>query len=132
MLCSAIESDNCRGVILQSFGAGNVPDEAKYSFLPMIKEMVKKEKPTIITSQFPAGSTLDSPYAPGKAAVDAGAIPTGNMTYAAATAKFRWVLALVKEKIEKGKISPSDKIERIRKLMTENIIGEVGGVEPID
>ncbi|MDI6792487.1 MAG: asparaginase [bacterium] len=133
LLQPAIESGDCRGIILQSFGAGNVPDEAGYSFIPIIKEMVEiQKKPTIITSQFPAGSTLDSPYAPGKAAVDAGAIPTGNMTYAAATAKFRWVLALVKEEMKKGEVSPSNKINQIRKRMTENIIGEVGPVEPID
>ncbi|MDI6735966.1 MAG: asparaginase [bacterium] len=132
LLRPAIESDNCQGVILQSFGAGNVPDEAEYSFIPIITELAEKEKPTIITSQFPAGSTLDSPYAPGKAAVEAGAIPTGNMTYAAAAAKFRWVLARVEEEIEKGKSTPEEKIDRIKELMTENIIGEVGGVEPID
>jgi L-asparaginase/Glu-tRNA(Gln) amidotransferase subunit D len=109
-----------------------VPDETGYSFIPIIKELAKKGKPTIITSQFPAGSTLDSPYAPGKAAVEAGAIPTGNMTYAAATAKFKWVMALVEEKIENGEYASSEKIAKIREWMRKNVIGEVGPVEPIE
>lgn len=132
LLRPAIKSNRCQGVILQSFGAGNVPNEPGYSFVPIIEEMVKKNKPTIITSQFPGGSTIDSPYMLGRIAIEAGAIPTGNMTYAAATAKFRWVLALVKEEIKIGKIPQSEKITQIRKLMTQNIIGEVGGIESID
>jgi L-asparaginase len=132
LLRPAIESDKCQGVILQSFGAGNVPNAPSYSFIPIIREMVEKDKPVIITSQFPGGSALDSPYILGRIAVEAGAIPTGNMTYAAAAAKFRWVLAKVREEIEEKKIASSDKIDQVRRLMTENIIGEVGPVEPID
>lgn len=129
LLRPSIKLDECQGVVLQSFGAGNVPNEPRYSFVPIIKEMIEqKDKPTIITSQFPGGSTIDSPYELGRKAVQAGAIPTGNMTYAAATAKFRWVLALVNKKIEKEEIAPSNKIKLIRELMTENIIGEVGPV----
>lgn len=93
LVAPAIEADECKGVILQSFGAGNVPDEEPYGFTDLITECVELRKPVIVTSQFPANSTLHTAYAPGRRAVEAGAIPTSNMTGSCAVAKFRWALA---------------------------------------
>nr|VFJ62200.1 MAG: L-asparaginase [Candidatus Kentron sp. FW] len=124
-LLPVLESDACKGVVLQSFGAGNVPNEDKYSFSEFIQEAVKKGKPVIIASQFPANSTLASHYAPGMEAVQAGAITTGNMTNAAATAKFRWVLHRVDEKIRQGKLAEADKLDEIRRMMNEVYVGEM-------
>jgi L-asparaginase type I len=93
LLIPAIEKEGCKGVILQSFGAGNVPDADPYSLIPLIERCVKMQKPVIVTSQFPANSTLHTAYAPGRRAVEAGAIPTSNMTGSCAAAKFRWALA---------------------------------------
>jgi L-asparaginase/Glu-tRNA(Gln) amidotransferase subunit D len=65
-----------------------------FSFLELIEEAVHvRGIPVILTSQFPANSTTTTAYEPGVRAREAGAIPTGNMTSAAAVAKFRWVLA---------------------------------------
>lgn len=94
-----IKEKTISGVILQSFGAGNVPMEGEFSFETFIHEARERDIPVIIASQFPANSTLHSIYEPGMKAIRAGAIPTGNMTNAAATAKFRWVLARVKSEL---------------------------------
>ncbi len=124
-LLPVLESDRCRGVVLQSFGAGNVPNEDRYSFKGFIKKAVEKGKPVIIASQFPANSTLASHYAPGMEAVQAGAITTGNMTNAAATAKFRWVLYQVDERVRKGELSEADKLGEIRRMMNKVYVGEM-------
>jgi L-asparaginase/Glu-tRNA(Gln) amidotransferase subunit D len=107
--------------VLQSFGAGNVPNEGVYSFKSFIEKATAAGKPVIIASQFPANSTLASNYEPGVQAVQAGAIPTGNMTNAAATVKFRWVM----HQVQKANLSGEKKLRRIRQLMNKNFVGEI-------
>jgi len=115
-----IFDENCKGIVLQSFGAGNVPNEGDlYSWTGFIEKAKTLYKPVLITSQFPANATLHTAYAPGRAAIDAGAIPTGNMTSACATAKFRWVLAQVENNERKEK-----KLIQIKEMMNHDYIGE--------
>jgi L-asparaginase type I len=122
LLKPLLEQGKCEGVMLQSFGAGNVPSSdagEKYSWEGFIKYARDCGKPVLITSQFPANATSHTAYEPGKAAEAAGAIPTGNMTSACATAKFRWVLAQV------GDIKDKDeKLTRIREMMNTDYVGE--------
>ena len=128
LLMDTVTLDTCKGVILQSFGAGNVPDESaeEFSFEGFIRLVRDYGKPLIITSQFPGGSTLTSRYAAHESAVKAGAIPTGNMTSAAAVVKFRWVLARVEQEILEGKVSPEQRLDRIASWMIRRYVGEVG------
>lgn len=125
LLLPVLEDVRCKGIVLQSFGAGNVPNEGEYSFKSFIECATQLNKPVVIASQFPANSTLSSHYAPGVEAVRAGAIPTGNMTNAAATVKFRWVLYQVTQKILNEQLAESGKIARISALMNESLVGEV-------
>ncbi|VFN00816.1 MAG: L-asparaginase [Candidatus Kentron sp. G] len=125
MLMPILHADTCRGVVLQSFGAGNIPNEGSYSFKGFIEQAVKMGKPVIIVSQFPANSTLASHYATGRDAVDAGAIATGNMTNASAIVKFRWVLHRVHARIEKGEIKKSNLIREVHSLMNTIFVGEM-------
>ncbi|MFC2156000.1 asparaginase [Acidobacteriota bacterium] len=120
-----IENDQCNGVILQSFGAGNVPHEDNLSFIPLIEEAKKLNKPVIITSQFPGHSTLGTEYEAGKVAHEAGAIPTGNMTSSAAVVKFRWVLAQVFKEIQDGYLETEQKIKKVKELMNTPYVGEM-------
>ncbi len=125
MLFPILDDDQCRGVVLQSFGAGNVPNEGAYSFKEFIRRAVKQHIPVIIASQFPANSTMASHYEPGVEAVAAGAIPTGNMTNAAATVKFRWVLEQMYEKHRKGMIKTDEKLTYVREEMNKSYVGEL-------
>lgn len=125
VLLPVLTSDLCQGVVLQSFGAGNVPNEGAFSFKSFIREAVERRKPVIIASQFPANSTLASFYEPGVEAVRAGAIPTGNMTNAAATVKFRWVLEQIDKAIENGHLDLSKKLDRVREMMNTEYVKEL-------
>lgn len=125
LLLPVLESDRCKGVLLQAFGAGNVPNEGDYSFTDFIRRAVSLNKPVVIISQFPANSTLSSHYATGREAIEAGAIPTGNMTNAAATAKLRWVLHQVQADIDSGELDPAHKLRRIREMMDIVYVGEM-------
>lgn len=120
-----LEKEEIKGIILQSFGAGNVPSDGNFSFESFIEASVERNIPVIIASQFPANSTLHSIYEPGMRARAAGAIPTGNMTNAAATAKFRWVLAQINKEIENGSLVKENKLDRISDEMTRVYVGEM-------
>ncbi len=125
LLSNCLADDKCKGVILQSFGAGNVPNEGEFSFESVIREATSMDKPVIITSQFPANATLHTAYAPGRAAIEAGAIPTGNMTAACAVAKFRWVLAQVDKMIVEDIVSLEERIDTVREMMATVYVGEM-------
>jgi len=126
MFLPVIKNGKCKAMILQSFGWGNVPNENPYSFDEIIKYMAQElNKPVIITSQFPAHSTVGSKYDPGLKAIEAGAIPTGNMTSAAAAVKFRWVLAQISNEISNKKLKESDKIDEVKRRMQENYVREM-------
>jgi L-asparaginase len=119
-----IEQDKCKGLLLQSFGAGNVPQWKEFSFIPLIAKAIELGKPVVISSQF-GHSTLDTRYAGGVKAHDVGGIPTGNMTSAAAVVKLRWALARVLKSIEKGETEPQDKVREVRKIMQKPYVMEM-------
>lgn len=123
LLVPALKQDQCRGLILQSFGAGNVPDDGNYSFTGLIKQAIERGKPVIVTSQFPANATLHTAYSPGREAVKAGAIPTGNMTASCSVAKFRWALAMLDG--EGTANTNTQRLERLTTVMSESYIGEL-------
>jgi len=125
LLLPALHSAGCKGIILQSFGTGNVPSKGEFSFHNFIEEAKEMGKPLIITSQFPASATLHTAYAPGRAAVEAGAIPTGNMTASCAAAKFRWVLAQVDEAIRDEELTPGQQLGMVSEMMQKMFIGEM-------
>jgi L-asparaginase len=120
-LFSIIDNEKCNGIILQSFGAGNVPSEGAYSMTDFIEKSTKRGKPVLITSQFPANATLYTVYETGRIAFDAGAIPTANMTSACATAKFRWVLGQDAVKDLEG----MEKRDKIYEMMNKSYVGEL-------
>jgi len=121
LLIPSIESEHCKGVILQSFGAGNVPNEGEYSFIPLIKLAKKLNKPTIITSQFPGHATDNTDYQAGIEAHRAGGIPTGNMTSSAAYVKFSWILAQVLKEIRNQTVNDEEKLFVIKERMNRTI-----------
>lgn len=127
LIMPALEQPACKGLILQSFGAGNVPNAGTYSFRKLIKAAVEREKPVIVTSQFPASATIHTAYRPGREAMRAGAISTGNMTASCSVAKFRWALA----RVEREKVEPTARIDRVREIMNEIYIGEMDEAESI-
>jgi L-asparaginase len=120
-----LKNPDCKGIVLQSFGAGNVPNAGKYSFKRFIRTASEMGKPVVIASQFPANSTLASNYEPGVEAVKAGAIPTGNMTNAAATVKFRWVMHQINNDEQNSGLSPQARLKLVHQMMNANYVDEI-------
>ncbi len=114
MLLVVLRSGTCRGLLLKSLGAGNVPSLDDYSLIPVIRQAKELDVPVLVSTKFVGGNTRMDLYEPGKEALDAGAIGTFDMTDVSAQVKLMWALA-------QGH-SLSD---ALRKVIETNFVGEV-------
>ena len=101
----------CKGIILNSYGAGNVPN-GKFSLLPEIKEAAAKNIPVVVTTQCVEGSARLM-YEVGYVALEAGAISAFDMTSEAAATKLMWALAQTRD------------LGEIKKIIQTNYAGEI-------
>ena len=70
-----IASGTIRGLVLQAFGAGNIPSNGDYALGPVIHEAVyRRSIPVVLASPYD-GERTRADYATGLAAVEAGAYP---------------------------------------------------------
>jgi len=109
---SCIENDY-KGIILESFGVGNVPGAFR-SILPAIRKASEHKIPVVIVSQCMTGATDLTLYQVGKEAYLAGAISGGDMLAETAFVKLMWALGNF------------DSIESIKAVMAKNLKGEIG------
>ena len=101
----------CKGIILNSYGPGNVPN-GEFSLLSEIKEAVAKNVPVVVTTQCAEGSARLM-YEVGYAAIEAGAISAFDMTSEAVVTKLMWALAQTRD------------LGEIKKIMQTNYAGEI-------
>jgi len=109
-----IETGQCKGLILESFGAGNVPDKWN-SFIPLIKRAVHEMNiPVIVTTQCGGGTSSHMlTYEGGYNAAKAGAISGKDMTTECAAVKLMWVLAQTKN------------MDEIKRIIHHSYAGEI-------
>jgi len=107
-----ISTGECRGILLESFGAGNVPNKWN-SFIPFIKNAKQNNIPVVVTTQCAGGTSSHMlTYEVGYEAVKAGAIPAKDMTAECSAVKLMWTLAQTND------------MEKIRKIMLHNYANE--------
>ncbi|MDO8566363.1 MAG: asparaginase [Candidatus Moranbacteria bacterium] len=87
-----IKNGKCQGLILRSLGIGNVPSSDEFSLIPCIEEAASLQIPVVITTKFAGGTTHAGIYEPGRLALDAGAIESGDLTDVATQVKIMWLL----------------------------------------
>jgi L-asparaginase len=112
-----LDTKKCSGLILKSFGAGNIPDKFEgFNLVPLIQESTSKYKiPILVSTQFVGGSTHMDTYATGQSAINAGAIPTGDMTHIMSQVKLMWLLA--QEEYQS--------IDKLKEGMLHNFVDEI-------
>ena len=116
-LVFAILAQDVRGLVIEAFGAGNVP-RLENSLVPAIDAATSKGVPVVIVSQSPRGAVDLRRYEGGAAAARAGAISAGDMTAEA---------ALTKLMIELGRAAGSGEVvARVREAFTKGSLGELG------
>ena len=112
----AILAQDVRGLVIEAFGAGNVP-RLENSLVPAIDAATKKGVPVVIVSQSPRGAVDLRRYEGGAAAARAGAISARDMTSEA---------ALTKLMIELGRAAGApDVIAQVREAFTCGTLGEM-------
>lgn len=95
VLDSIIDS-GIEGLILETFGPGNVPNQ-EHSLLPSIKKAKQKNIPIVICTQCIFGSTRMYLYEVGRQAMELGVIPSRDMTPESAFVKLKWALARTRD-----------------------------------
>ena len=118
----------CRGVILQTLGAGTVPSRGDLAFVPFIERTVRSGIPVFISTQFPSFGSADSAddrFLPAAAPLAAGGIHVGNMTSATAVVKVRWAIAQVKGETDNNELRTDQARARLVEIMGTDYVGEV-------
>ncbi|MDD2656373.1 MAG: asparaginase [Patescibacteria group bacterium] len=108
---SIVTSGKCKGIIFKSHGAGSVPTEGEYSFLPLIKKTVGTLKiPVIVSTKFLGGNSYKKVNDEcAVLALEAGAIPGGDLTDVMTEVKLMWILAqgtMTEDQVRKQMMTP--------------------------
>lgn len=106
-----ILSAGYNGIVIEGFGAGNLPSSAELS--TAIRRTVDSGVPVIVTTQCIIGAADMFLYQGGQSAINSGAISARDMTSEAAVTKLYWVLSQTRNMAE---------IERLMKCC---LVGEI-------
>ncbi|GAA6000452.1 hypothetical protein JCM10207_008017 [Rhodosporidiobolus poonsookiae] len=107
-----------RGVVLESYGAGNAPRRSE--LLAAFKEATESGIVILNVSQCVTGSVAPDIYETGRALAAVGVVGGGDMTTEAALAKLSYLLS-----------KPELSTEQIRKLLVQPLRGEVTPSSPV-
>ena len=99
-LFEQIMTEKLSGIVLETFGAGNIPDCGN-DLLPIIKKAFESGSVITVCSQCPAGTVSLGAYQTSSSLKSAGAVSGRDMTTEAAVAKLYYLFSLG---LEKGEI----------------------------
>jgi L-asparaginase len=111
-LFEEIMTEKLSGIVLETFGAGNIPGGGG-ELLPIIKKAFSSGSVITVCSQCPMGTVTLGAYETSSSLKGAGAVSGKDMTTEAAVAKLYHLFSLELSK------------EEIKKLMEKNIAGEL-------
>ncbi|CAL5222569.1 g4953 [Coccomyxa viridis] len=84
---------NVKGIVLEAFGVGNMPDLPKFGWLPWLKSTIKEGVKVYLSSQCTSGDLQPELYRAGSAALEMGVEGGPQMTAEAAVVKMMFCLA---------------------------------------
>lgn len=111
-LFESIMTDKLSGVVLETFGAGNIPSGGG-ELIPIIRRAFSAGSVVTVCSQCPSGTVSLGAYKTSSALKEAGAVSGRDMTTEAAVAKLYHLFSLGLSKSE------------IKRKMEENLVGEL-------
>lgn len=87
-----IMTESLKGVVIETFGAGNIPSNAR-SLLPIIEKAFRHGTVVTVCTQCPQGTVLLGAYETSNALKNAGAVSGKDMTTEAAIAKMYYLFS---------------------------------------
>ncbi len=111
-LFEPIITKKLRGVVLETFGAGNVPNYCD-NLSKIIEKAYEHGNIVVVCSQCPTGTVSLGTYAASSCLIKAGAVSGKNMTTEAAVAKLYYLLSCGYPK------------EKVKELMEKDLCGEL-------
>jgi len=90
---SLLDDDNCKAIVLLTYGAGNVPDQNP-AFLSFLTEAMLRKKNIVNLTQCLHGGVSQGAYAAGSILSSMNVLSGRDMTLEAAFCKLHWLLAL--------------------------------------
>lgn len=111
-LFESIMTESLKGIVIETFGAGNIPSTAS-ALLPIIEKAFKHGTIITVCTQCPQGKVLLGAYQTSSALKAVGAVSGNEMTTEAAVAKLYYLF------------SKGYDAEEIRRLMEVNLRGEL-------
>ncbi|HRY14392.1 MAG TPA: asparaginase [Candidatus Competibacteraceae bacterium] len=111
ILSNILKDKNLRGVVLKSYGAGNIPTDPE--FLNLFKEFIANDGVVVNVTSVPQGEVVMGLYETSQVLVDIGIIGGFDITPEAALAKLQVLLG-----------NFDDDIETVKRLMQQSIAGE--------
>ena len=111
-LFESIMTESLQGIVLETFGAGNIPGNDS-ALLPIIKKAFDNGTIVTVCSQCQSGTVKLGAYETSAALTAAGAVSGYNMTTEAAVAKLYYLFSLSLER------------DQIKEYMEENLRGEL-------
>lgn len=115
---SVLEAGGLSGVVLQGLGDANLPTAEPNGWSDFIRGATRRDVPVLLTSPLVGESAARTVYAGGRAALDAGAMGGGNLTFECAVAKLSWAIA--QARVDGGAVVP-----RVREIMQHVYVGEM-------
>ena len=110
---ASLMTDKLKGVVLETFGAGNIPGSAQNALLPIIDRAYKNGTIITVCSQCSQGAVSLGTYAASSALRRVGAVNGRDMTTEAALAKSYYLLSI------------SDDMDWVKTQMQKNLRGEL-------
>ena len=111
-LFESIMTEKLKGVILETFGSGNIPSNGS-NLLPIIEKAYQSGTIIVVCSQCMQGTVSLGAYATSKALRDVDAVNGGDMTTEAAVTKLYYLFSRGLSK------------EEIKQYMSQNLCGEL-------
>ena len=111
-LFESIMTEKLRGIVIETFGAGNIPGDGN-ALLPIIRKAFRNGTVLMVCSQCPQGAVALGAYETSNALKRAGAVSGVDMTTEAAVAKLYYLFSCGYEK------------ERVKALMEQDLRGEM-------
>ena len=111
-LFESIMTEKLRGIVIETFGAGNIPGDGN-ALLPIIRKAFRNGTVLTVCSQCPQGAVALGTYETSNALKKAGAVSGLDMTTEAAVAKLYYLFSCGYEK------------ERVKTMMGQDLRGEM-------